>query len=68
MSFAARWVRWPAESQNSIWSVRNDWTFNNVPPSVHSCKRKFMEEMNIVCLHRARSSLAPAMMEWLSSL
>nr|TKV99248.1 hypothetical protein SEVIR_8G031528v2 [Setaria viridis] len=49
----------------SIWSVRNDWTFQQCPPSVQSCKRKFMEKMNTVCLHRAKSSLAPTMMEWL---
>nr|TKW34016.1 hypothetical protein SEVIR_2G277400v2 [Setaria viridis] len=29
----------------SIWSIRNDWTFNNIPPLVQAVRRKLFSEI-----------------------
>nr|TKW18802.1 hypothetical protein SEVIR_5G455600v2 [Setaria viridis] len=51
----------------SIWTIRNNWMFNGIDPSVDLCKRKFKFEFSLL-LHRARPALIPAMTDWVQSL
>jgi hypothetical protein len=30
----------------SIWTARSDWIFNDIDPSMESCKEHFVREMN----------------------
>nr|TKW40321.1 hypothetical protein SEVIR_1G238000v2 [Setaria viridis] len=52
----------------SIWTSRNDWTFNNVAPAIRDVTRKFISEFRQVALHRARPLLQPQMLEWVAAL
>lgn len=49
----------------SIWLTRNDWTFNNLDPSMNSYRRKFKDEY--VLLLRAKPTLLPAMSDWIEA-
>jgi hypothetical protein len=51
----------------AIWVTRNDWIFNNIIPTVESCRRKFKEEFKLLLL-RAKPSLVEAMSAWLDNL
>jgi hypothetical protein len=44
----------------SIWHTRNNWIFNNLDPSVQSCRRTFKKEFSVL-LHKVKPSLLPAM-------
>jgi hypothetical protein len=48
----------------AIWVTRNDWIFNNINPTVESCRRKFKEEFKLLPL-RANPSLVESMTAWL---
>jgi hypothetical protein len=50
----------------SIRMVRNDAIFKHVQPSVHHCKRIFLQEFALVIL-RAKNSLAPSFTQWLEA-
>jgi hypothetical protein len=50
----------------AIWVTRNDWIFNNINPTVESCRRKFKEEFKLLLL-RAKPSLVEAMSAWLDN-
>jgi hypothetical protein len=50
----------------SIWTVRNDWIFNNLDPSIQRCKDKFVHEFKLL-LHRVRPDKAALMNVWLQS-
>jgi hypothetical protein len=50
----------------SIWTVRNDWIFNNLDPSIQRCKDKFVHEFKLL-LHRVRPDRAALMNVWLQS-
>lgn len=52
----------------SIWTTRNDWTFNNVAPTIRDVTRKFVSEFRQVALHRARTHLQPLMLDWVDAL
>lgn len=47
----------------SIWTTRNDWTFNNVAPTIRDVTRKFVSEFRQVALHWARTHLQPLMLD-----
>jgi hypothetical protein len=32
-----------------IWKCRNNWIFENIPPTVAACKEMFKTEMNYIC-------------------
>lgn len=51
----------------SIWTVRNDWLFKGIDPTVQQCKRKFISEFSTL-LHRARPTMVPNMTVWMQSL
>nr|TKW22750.1 hypothetical protein SEVIR_4G248600v2 [Setaria viridis] len=51
----------------SIWTIRNDWTFNCKAPTVQEVKRRFVVELRTISLHRAKPSMAPAMLNWIDS-
>jgi hypothetical protein len=51
----------------SIWTVRNDWVFNNIDPSVQRCKDKFAGEFSLL-LHRFKPDKASFMNVWLQTL
>nr|TKW22726.1 hypothetical protein SEVIR_4G247000v2 [Setaria viridis] len=51
----------------SISTIRNDWMFNSVDPSIQKCKDNFSSEFALV-LHRARSSMLQAVEDWLNAL
>lgn len=48
----------------STWTMRNDWIFNNVHPTVQDCKRKFRNEF-LLLLHRAKQNKMDEMKVWL---
>jgi hypothetical protein len=50
----------------AIWVTRNDCVFNNINPTVESCRRKFKEEFKMLLL-RAKPSLVEAMTAWLDN-
>lgn len=50
-----------------IWTTRNDWLFNDIPPSVQACKNKFLREFDLVIL-RSKSPLDQEMAAWLQNL
>jgi len=47
-----------------IWTIRNDWIFNNVHPTVQDCKRRFRNEFNLL-LHRVKHPKIDEMKVWL---
>lgn len=51
----------------SIWKTRNNWMFNNVDPSPHLCRGKFISEFTDL-LHRGRTRLLQQMEMWLHHL
>ncbi|XP_062218298.1 uncharacterized protein LOC133918434 isoform X1 [Phragmites australis] len=51
----------------SIWTVRNDWIFNDVGPTVTACRAKYILEFAMV-IHRANLSYFPQIKEWLDSI
>jgi hypothetical protein len=51
----------------SIWTIRNDWIFNGIDPSVERCKAKFVSEFSLILL-RVRPDSLPRMEHWLLSL
>jgi hypothetical protein len=51
----------------SIWTTRNDWTFNGKDPSVEDSLRKFKKEF-LLLRHRAKQSFLPAMNDWIHAL
>nr|TKW37263.1 hypothetical protein SEVIR_1G036238v2 [Setaria viridis] len=51
----------------SIWTIRNDWMFKGIDPTVQQCKRKFISEFSTL-LHRARPTMVPNMKVWMQSL
>ena len=48
----------------SIWTVRNNWIFNNQDPSLQACRAKFIYEFTMV-IHRAKSNLKNEMSSWI---
>lgn len=46
----------------SIWTARNGLIFNGIHPSVHNCKRTFLQELKLV------QSLQTNFESWISSL
>jgi hypothetical protein len=50
-----------------IWTIRNDWIFNETDPSVQRCKEKFVSEFSFLLL-RVKPSKIPEMESWLNSL
>ena len=51
----------------SIWKCRNDWIFENIPPTVQNCRAFFKQEMLLV-IHRARSRFKDVILQWLDQL
>ena len=51
----------------SIWTVRNDFIFNGVQPSVQNCRRKFFSELRLV-QQRVKQSLQTSFELWILSL
>lgn len=51
----------------SIWRRRNDWIFNNMPPSVQGCKDHFID-LFCLMLHRAKGKYFPHIRSWLDGL
>lgn len=51
----------------SIWTVGNDWIFNDTDPTVDICKRNFVKEMNLL-LHRVKPEIGSMMNTWLHLL
>lgn len=49
----------------SIMNSRNEWIFNNVDPSITSCKRKFYSGFNLL-QHRASQTKQNEMNLWLA--
>ena len=47
----------------SIWTTRNDWIFNDIDPTVDSCKRKFISKLSLLS-NRAKPDLVTAMEVW----
>nr|TKW00212.1 hypothetical protein SEVIR_8G093200v2 [Setaria viridis] len=52
----------------SIWTTRNDWTFNNVDPSISGTRSKFLSEFSLVASHRMNSVLGQECLDWIRSL
>jgi hypothetical protein len=50
----------------SIWTMRNDAIFKNIPHSLHRCKLVFRKEFALVIL-RARSNFHPLIDLWLEA-
>jgi hypothetical protein len=50
----------------SIWSVRNEAIFNDVPPSLHRCKTIFKKEFALVLL-RAKEKYHTFIDQWIVS-
>jgi hypothetical protein len=42
----------------SIWTIRNDWIFNNEDPTLDKCKRKFVAEFRLL-LYRSKTGYSP---------
>lgn len=40
----------------SIWTLKNDWIFENKDPTVDKYKRKFVKEFSLL-LHKANSKI-----------
>nr|TKW32264.1 hypothetical protein SEVIR_2G157300v2 [Setaria viridis] len=52
----------------SIWTTRNDWTFNNSAPMIRDVKWKFVSEFRLVALHRVRTQTQSLMLDWVDTL
>nr|TKW10249.1 hypothetical protein SEVIR_6G149700v2 [Setaria viridis] len=52
----------------SIWTTRNDWTFNNSAPTIRDVIRKFVLDFRLVALHRARTQMQSLMLDWVDAL
>nr|TKW09450.1 hypothetical protein SEVIR_6G095300v2 [Setaria viridis] len=52
----------------SIWTTRNDWTFNNLDPSIAGTRSKFLSELSLVASHRMNSLLSQTCFDWILSL
>nr|TKW31626.1 hypothetical protein SEVIR_2G117900v2 [Setaria viridis] len=52
----------------SIWTTRNDWTFNNVDPLISGTRSKFLTELSLVASHRMNSVLSQECLDWIHSL
>jgi hypothetical protein len=50
-----------------IWTIRNDWIFNEIDPLVQRCKEKFVSEFSLLLL-RVNPSKTLEMESWLNSL
>jgi hypothetical protein len=50
-----------------IWTARNYWIFNDIDPSVHRCKEKFISEFSLL-KYRVKPDYFQAMEAWLNSL
>ncbi|KAG2555792.1 hypothetical protein PVAP13_8NG032700 [Panicum virgatum] len=51
----------------SIWTMRNDWVFNYMDPSIQDCMRKFCKEFKLL-LHRVNQSIGETMEALLDSV
>jgi hypothetical protein len=66
-----RWqVPWRLESiiimTWCIWKSRNNWIFNETPPTINEWKEMFKKEMILVC-HRVKPSLKEEISNWLQN-
>jgi hypothetical protein len=48
----------------SIWKCRNEWIFENRPPSIQRCRSFLSEELKWLLL-RANQSLANSLSSWM---
>jgi hypothetical protein len=47
-----------------IWKCRNNWIFNDVPPTVKACNEMFKTEMSYIC-HRVKTGIGHKIRSWI---
>jgi hypothetical protein len=47
-----------------IWKSRNNWIFNEIPPTVDACRDMFKREMSLVC-HRVKPEIGDTIRSWI---
>jgi hypothetical protein len=47
-----------------IWKSRNNWVFNEIPPTVEGCRDMFKTEMNLLC-HRVKPVIGDKIKTWI---
>jgi hypothetical protein len=50
-----------------IWRSRNNWIFNEIPPTVNECKAMFKKDFFFLLCHRVKPSLREEINIWLQT-
>jgi hypothetical protein len=58
---------YPRQMLWCIWKCRNEWVFENMPPTILSCKEGLKKEMWLVC-YRMKENISTHTRLWLQQL
>jgi hypothetical protein len=50
-----------------IWKSRNNWIFNETPPTVNECREMFKKELSLVC-HLVKPDMRDKISNWIHDI